>query len=201
MKKIEAIIFDIGGVVIKLRNGQIYARLCKEFGINSGKFNEIRNKYHALAQTGKITCSDYMKFLSRDLKVDKNRFGKLWMAFAKTLFNKGVIKTITKLKKNYILCTLTNVINVNDTMRNKGNLLDGKFHFKFNSYECGFAKPDIKFYKMVLKKLKIPAKDIVFIDDDRKNLIPAKKLGMKTILFKSNSQLIKDLKKLGVNVN
>ncbi|MBU3913765.1 MAG: HAD family phosphatase [Nanoarchaeota archaeon] len=198
--RIKAIIFDIGGVVIKLRNGQIYTSLCKEFNLDYGEFAKIRKKYHKIVQTGKISFSKYTTFLSRDLKVDKNKFRRLWLTFTKAILKKEVVRTIIKLKKNYILCTLTNVISVNDTMRNKGNLLHSKFHFKFNSYECGFAKPDIRFYKMVLKKLKILAKEIVFIDDDAKNLVPARKLGMKTILFRDNYQLIKELKSFGVRV-
>jgi hypothetical protein len=41
-------------------------------------------------------------------------------------------------------------------------------------------------------------KEASFIDDYQICLDGAKKLGMKTILFKNNKQLIKDLKKLGV---
>jgi FMN phosphatase YigB (HAD superfamily) len=36
----------------------------------------------------------------------------------------------------------------------------------------------------------------LFIDNREWNLKPARKLGMKTILFKNNKQTIKDLKKL-----
>ena len=77
-----------------------------------------------------------------------------------------------------------------------------KYTKKFNavivSCDVGIRKPNPKIYKLVLKKLKLPAKNTVFIDNQKWNIKPAKKLGMNTILFKNNKQTLKELKKLKV---
>ena len=39
---------------------------------------------------------------------------------------------------------------------------------------------------------------ILFVDNREWNLIPARKLGMKTILFENNKQLAKDLRELHI---
>jgi len=42
--------------------------------------------------------------------------------------------------------------------------------------------------------------EAVFIDNRDWNIIPAKKLGMKTVLFRNNKQTFRELKKLGVKI-
>ena len=55
--------------------------------------------------------------------------------------------------------------------------------------------------KRIKKKDKdMKNKEVLFIDNQEWNLKPARKLRMKTILFKDNKQFVKDLKKLGVSV-
>ncbi|MDE7071621.1 MAG: HAD-IA family hydrolase, partial [Clostridia bacterium] len=48
-------------------------------------------------------------------------------------------------------------------------------------------KPDNAIYEYVVKECKVDPKESLFIDDRIKNLIPAEKLGFKTILFDRDS--------------
>jgi FMN phosphatase YigB (HAD superfamily) len=52
-----------------------------------------------------------------------------------------------------------------------------------------------------LKKLKIDPRQCIFVDDKKENLLPAKKLGMKTILFKNLNNLKEKLLIFGVKYN
>ena len=45
----------------------------------------------------------------------------------------------------------------------------------------------------MLERLKVKANECIYIDDREVNLEPAKKLGMKTILFRNAKQLKKEL--------
>ena len=78
-----------------------------------------------------------------------------------------------------------------------------KFDFAIISYEVKTRKPEPKIYQLLLKKIHthnktINSNQVVFIDDKKYNLVPAKKLGIHTINFQNNAQTIKELKKLGV---
>jgi FMN phosphatase YigB (HAD superfamily) len=53
-----------------------------------------------------------------------------------------------------------------------------------------------KFFDYALKKYKIHASDVIFIDDTIQNCEVAGKLGIKTILAKNARQIIKDVKKI-----
>lgn len=51
------------------------------------------------------------------------------------------------------------------------------------SSEIGICKPDITAYKLCIDRSKIEPTEILFIDDQEKNLVPAASLGMKTSHF------------------
>lgn len=63
------------------------------------------------------------------------------------------------------------------------------------SCEIGLEKPDPKIYDILLKKMNLPAKNIVFVDDRLENVEAAQKMGFDAILFTSQEQLQKELAK------
>ena len=65
------------------------------------------------------------------------------------------------------------------------------------SCEMGVDKPDLKAYEILLNQLKLPAGDVVFIDDRLENVEAAKKMGIDAILFESENQLRAELGKRG----
>ena len=61
----------------------------------------------------------------------------------------------------------------------------------------------MRIYELLLKNVrnkdkKIKPSNILFVDNREWNLIPPRKLGMKTILFENNKQLAKDLRELHI---
>ena len=75
-----------------------------------------------------------------------------------------------------------------------------KFNVSIVSCDVGMRKPNPKIYKLALRKLRLKANETVFIDNQKWNISAAKKLGMKTILFKNNKQTIRELKKHGIKL-
>ena len=68
------------------------------------------------------------------------------------------------------------------------------FDFCVLSCEVGFQKPDSDIYDIGLEQINdIPHSNILYIDDVKRNLIPAKKLGMKVILATDSGNLLKEL--------
>jgi putative hydrolase of the HAD superfamily len=54
----------------------------------------------------------------------------------------------------------------------------------FDIRRCGLLpKPELQSYQLVLDTLQQPAESIVFFEDSAKNLLPAKQLGMTTVLI------------------
>ena len=61
-------------------------------------------------------------------------------------------------------------------------------------------KPQKEIFELAVKQSKVKGEECVFIDDRAEYFSVAKSVGMKTIEFKNVSELILDLKKLGVVV-
>jgi len=66
------------------------------------------------------------------------------------------------------------------------------------SSDIGHMKPSLEAYLLFTKELCIKPDELIFIDDTKKSLSTAKKLGYYPILFTNYSHLILQLKQLGV---
>ncbi|MBM3234452.1 HAD-IA family hydrolase [Candidatus Pacearchaeota archaeon] len=201
---IKAVIFDIGGVLCREESKKHYQKLARTFKFNLEKFKKAREKYIWQALKRKKKDFWYEIKLAEEMKINPPKFIKKWQAIRskQIILKKSSKKMLVNLSKNYFLGTLTNVSHGHDVLREKRKIYK---YFKINLKSCDLAmiKPSIKMFGLLLKKLKkekIISKEVVFIDDFKENLIPAKKLGMHTILFKNNNQLVHDLKNLGVKI-
>ncbi|OGJ22165.1 hypothetical protein A3K73_04155 [Candidatus Pacearchaeota archaeon RBG_13_36_9] len=199
-KEIKAIVFDVGGVLYEESMIPAYKQLSKIFNFDLKEFERVKAKYYDLAHTGKISAYKYPYALADELKIkDKKRFVTLWFKSGKKLLqpNKKVIKLLIKLRKDYDIATLTNITKIHDKIRKQKGIYKN-FDLVLVSCREGIKKPDLAFYRLLIKRLSLHPRQIVFIDDQEKYLKPAKNLGIRTIAFKNNAQLIKDLRKQGV---
>ena len=62
------------------------------------------------------------------------------------------------------------------------------FDVSLFSAEVGFAKPDPRFYQLILAKLGVNANESVFVDDFIENVEGARALGIKGVHFKNSHQ-------------
>jgi len=209
MKEVKAIILDIGGVLfinknelkkrkIIHRNLGVHQEIAKRLKISLDQYFDSIGSAYAKSLKGKITKSDLLTILYKKLNVSRKILEKFYYnAYKKYVKkNKSLISKLINLKKQgYKLAILSDQWHLS-----KKAHLAKEFPKLFKpiilSCDVGARKPNIKIYKLVLKKLKVPAKNCLFIDNQEWNIKPAKKLGMKTILFKNNKQLFKEFDKI-----
>ncbi len=195
---IKAIIFDLGGVVINFNNTPYYKYLSKEGGLS---LKTIRHVIEDVTlpdfEKGKITLQQFEKNTAIKLGMKQNRIR--WLEFYKetVMFNYDVIELITTLHKEYITGYLSNV-DISRYLYTIKIMNMDLFDFKFASCYIKLRKPDIKIYKKVIKELKLPSKEIIFIDDREENVNSAIKAGINGIHFKDRRTLDIELSKLGL---
>ena len=211
-KEIKAIIFDVGGVLqlsksppfpFKRHSSQgVHEYVSSKLNISIDQYFDSIDQIYTKAVEGKISLKEALEKLAINLNITPEKLRKIYKsAYKKTFYlNRPLLRYIKKLKKKgYKVAILSDMWHVP-----KEVLIPKKLSKIFNvsvvSCDVGVRKPNPKIYRIILKKLKFSPREIVFIDNQPWNLAPAKKLGIKTILFKDNSQLFKELNKLGINV-
>ncbi|UCD03982.1 MAG: HAD family phosphatase [Candidatus Woesearchaeota archaeon] len=194
---IKAIIFDVGKVYLKGNVADFVNNSHKILGINK-KFNSNKKVILDLdLNRGRKSLEEcFRKFFQVPIsKKQMKEIKEIWLTtWAPT---KEMTELISKLKKNYKLAILSNS-EKNHTVRFNKLGWYSQFDVLVLSHELGIIKPEKRIYEMTLERIGVVARECVFIDDQEDHLIPAKELGMKTILFKSINQLKKELKALSV---
>jgi putative hydrolase of the HAD superfamily len=206
---IKAIIFDIGGVLIsggllkKLKRGHesgVHEYMAKKLKVTIDQYFDAIDTAYALSIENKAPKKKILSIMAKNLKTTSSKLEKLYFKAYKRHFkkNKKLFKLAFKLKKQgYKIAILSDQWQVSQELF-VSNKMRKKFDVVIISSEVGMRKPDPKIYKLTLKKLKLPAKQTVFVDNQKWNIVPAKKLGMKTILYKDVEQTKKALEKLGI---
>mgnify|MGYP003973941605 CR=1 FL=1 len=155
--------------------------------------NEEKNYLKLHAQSSNIDLSN--PFIAKDLEVDKKELLENWIKYKRKSVKKNfeLEKTYKKLKKDYIVASMSGVLDIHYKLCNEKKVYD-VFEFNICSYKVKTNKPDLKIYKLLLKKLKLKPEEIVFIDDTPICVDTAKKIGMNAILYKNNGQLKGELR-------
>ncbi len=187
---IKAVIFDLGGVVLK--NGVVAAYS------KYPAFEKIfKEKYILKVELGQMSEDELWKGLTVDLP--EVNIGELKdYIFSQFAPIKEVWQLIDSLRGKYKLGLLTNNI--------KGwvERLDKRFNFHslfgviVDSSQVGIRKPNSAIYLLAADKLNVKPQECIFIDDLEENAVGARKAGMYGIWFKDPSQLEEELKKLKV---
>ncbi len=207
-KKIKAIIFDVGGVLAlghyaskpqrNHRQTKVHEYMSKKLKIPVDQYFDSLDTNYALSIEGKVSRLKVVKSISKNLSISPSKLVKLFYKAYKKNFkqNKQLFKQAFKLKKQgYKIGILSDQWHLSYEA-----LMPEKLYNNFDKIvvSCNdnikMRKPNPKIYKLILKKLKVKPGESLFIDNQNWNIIPAKKLKMKTILFKSNKQLFNEKK-------
>lgn len=202
MKKIKAIIFNIGGVLAFENRENKYNELSLKFGFDLDEFETIRKEKVQEFAKGLLTEDEYLDFFSKRFNLNLDEFKREWIRASKNNYslNKELATLIKKLRTNYLLGTLTNIIPLHNKEREESGIYN-LFQFNLLSFEQKMIKPNKEFYNLIFEKTALKPEEILFIDDYEPYLKPAKELGMKIILFTNNNNLLKDLKKFNIDIN
>lgn len=197
---IEALLFDYGGVVSdggkdfepanRLAN---YLRIEKQ-----DAYKTIDGPWDSLCK-GKISVDDFWTTIENSVGhaiPDDSR--AIWNTYEDCMFPRpNIQKLLDNLRASkYILGLLSDTVPPTaQSIRENGGY--DIFDFTILSCESGLRKPDQKIYELALSKLhNVAPENIVFIDDNPKNLIPASLLGMETILATDSARLINEINTL-----
>ena len=203
--KIKTIIFDYGNVIFEPVSANQIEFLINNYNISKKDaedlFKSSARKDGYKYRIGKITSRQYWRAVRKKLGITnreamsiRSRFFGLYRP------KKGMFDLLKKLKKTYRLVAFSGnqrdrVIHVN--RKYKVNRFFSEFIFSFTH---GYSKRDIRFYKVLKKRIK-DSETALLIDDKHYVLKNARKYGFKNgILVKNTAQLKKELRKYNVKI-
>lgn len=197
--KIKAVVFDFGGVLSVQPPPMAYKELSKLSGFAIQKIKKYNSSYEIKFEKGKITSEAFFSRLSKFLKIPEKKVKKIWsLREEKSFKNKALYRLAKQIQESgFKIAILSNTNPGHEEIhRRKNNYYP--FRTVLLSCRIGSQKPEPQAYRILLKKLKVKPHECVFIDDVKKHVLGAKKIGMYGIHYKNPIKLKKDLKKLGV---
>jgi glucose-1-phosphatase len=205
-QKAEAIIFDLGGVLLNIDvRRSIDAFLKLGFADVEEKMARILTKHSGtdapgifqLYETGQITSAEFReglrKYAGRD--IGDEDIDRAWTAMLLDL-PPGNIRLLEKLSGSYKLFLLsnTNAIHI-ETMLDKTREDNGfsnmvnLFNKVYYSHVVGMRKPELEIFRFVIEDAALDPKTTVLIDDSIHNIEGAKASGLMAIHHQSNTSI------------
>jgi epoxide hydrolase-like predicted phosphatase len=173
---IKAIIFDCYGV---LTTDAWIAFKKRHFRDDAGKASKA-SELNSQAGTGDIT---YSRFLDDISKLANMPTDEVKQEINQNVADDELFEYIGTLKPKYKIGMLSNA--AADRLEKLFSPEQiAVFDSIILSYEVGVVKPDEIAYEMIAKKLSVNVEDCIFIDDQEKHCIGARRAGMSSILYK-----------------
>jgi FMN phosphatase YigB (HAD superfamily) len=204
-KKIRAIIFDIGRVLVRVDIRKAQLGLTKGNGLTPEELWAAIEKDPRWPdwQEGRMSARDWHQNLCNRLGVTLNfeDFTKVWNSaldpepiHPDSLFQ--------QLSKSYRLGLLSNTDPIHVAHLESTYSFFNHFPKPVRIYSCsvGASKPNPLIFREALRAVKVKAEETVYIDDIPAFTDAASTLGCAGILFRNAEKLRKDLASIGITV-
>lgn len=200
---IQAIIFDVGGVLVRTFDQSGRLEWEERLGLSPGEAEAIilNSDMGHRAQRGEITDAELWDWARRRLALsdeDLNAFRRdFWRGDA---VDASLVNLVRRLNRHYQTAIVSNATDLLlETLDNYK--LSEEFDLVVGSAYEGVMKPESAIFERTLARLGCEPGETVFIDDAPANVAGALALGMHAILFTPSLDLVAELTARGVRVD
>lgn len=202
MKEIKSVIFDLGGVLIDWNPKYVYRTIFekeKEMewffeNICTMEWNEEQDAGRSIAEATQLLVKKYPEQES-NIRAYYDRWEEM---LGGPIDETVEILAELKNKPDLKLYALTNWSAETFPVALKKYDFLHWFDGRVVSGEEKIRKPFIELYKRLVDKYSIDPLTALYLDDNTRNLLPAKELGMQTIHFQNPDQFRNELANLGL---
>ena len=198
MKKIDALLFDLGGVLIDVdyhKTIDAFAQL----GVQnpSDLYNQFgQNQLFDQYEKGEVSSKFFLEQLKTLTKIDtiESDIVIAWNAMIGD-FPTEKLDFIAELSQHNpcFLLSNTNEIHLKKAIENLQKTafknIDDLFIKCYYSYIIGKRKPEVETFKWVIDQMGMEANKVLFIDDSPQHIEGARKAGLQVIYYKEASDL------------
>lgn len=199
MERIEAILFDWGGVLIDDPGPGLMAYCAKALDVSVEDYVAAHKRHGEPLQKGQIPEAEFWERVCDDLERPRPQVSSLWgQAFSAAYSPRPeVFELAGRLRAaGYKTALLSN------TEMAAQEFFGARNYDMFDAavFSCaeGTRKPEREIYEITAHKLKVTPVQCAFIDDRQDFIDGAAAAGMKGILYEDFNQVCQSLKQLGV---
>ncbi|SMF38722.1 putative hydrolase of the HAD superfamily [Alteromonadaceae bacterium Bs31] len=192
MNKIEAILFDLGGVLIELDGPPIKNEWLNEAISEDESWRRWGASAHVTEyETGRMSADQFLKKIIEEqgLTISIDEFRKVFSAWPKNTYE-GVESLLLELKQTFTLAFYSNTCDLHLPRLMDELNLAAYFDQTFASYEIGFQKPALDGFEYVVNQMAFTADSILFVDDNLINVQAALKAGLRARQVRGFNELM-----------
>ncbi len=193
---IKAMVFDCGGVVLRDHDDIHYARWEDRLGLEPGELKERLwfGPLWAQAELGQLSEAEFWTEVGGELTLSpceiEQLASDLWQSWG---VDPRVLALVDRARDRFRVAMLSNATDALEHQLTHIHGIADRFDPIINSARCGIAKPSPEIYQLLLERLEMEAREVVFIDDRAENVTAAAALGMHVIWFVHPRELERQL--------
>jgi len=195
-ESIEAVIFDLGRVLVDIDNTLLVERLFT--GLNTGDLQELARRTMGDPtmvefNTGRIDVETFYSRMRQAYRweIDFDTFKQLWCRIFVPMDGMEQLITQLRVRSSVKLGLLSDTDPVHWHHIITTWPWIGVFEKPTLSYQLGVMKPDPAIYMKAAENVSTPPEICLYIDDLQDNVDGARAVGMQAVLFKNIPQLKK----------
>ena len=202
MKRIDWVIFDLGGVLVEVDQGKIFDRLGSVIGLAPGVVAErlmaAREMWHDFT-ISEVTPSQLSRRVGELLgtQIDESVVIEAFNAeLGPEISSTATILPALRTRTQVGCLSNTNSIHWDELLRSYAFMSD--FDRRFASQLLGCAKPGREIYEKVIGFLRVKPQDVLFFDDREENVVAARQLGWNARIYTSVDSLESGLREFSL---
>ncbi len=200
MQKIDTIVFDLGGVLVDWNPDYVYKNVFEKQEDMKWFYENICTTDWNEEQDAGRTLHDATEFLVKKFPEHEKNI-RMYYDRWEDMLGGPIHETVDVLnhlkhKTDYKLYALTNWSAETFPVALERYEFLKWFHGRLVSGEEKMRKPFTEIYELLIDRFKIDPTKAIYIDDNFRNLVPAKELGFHVIHFQSPQQFKKELSEL-----
>jgi epoxide hydrolase-like predicted phosphatase len=193
---IQAVIWDLGGVLVRTEEPNPRKRLAARFGMTRNQIEGLvfGGESGDKAQRGEISVGQHWEAIASKLGLTQEELDDFIVDFwGGDVLDTTLIDFIRSLQPEFKTGLLSNAFSDLRRMLTDVWEIFDVFDEVIISAEVGLVKPDARIYQLAVSNLGVTPTEAVFIDDFPHNVEGARAVNLQAIHFKSTRQTLDNL--------
>lgn len=200
---IQAVIFDVGGVLVRTHDHSGRRRWEQKLGLPMGGADDVvfHSRMGTLAQQGAITDAEMWRLIGVHLGLDDDELAAFRSDFwAGDRLDESLVELIRGLRSGYQTAVISNATDALNHWLTEVYPIYDDFDLVVGSAYEQIMKPAPEIYRRTLARLGREPAECVFIDDAPANIIAAEAVGLRGIQFTPALDVREALARVGVSL-